>query len=122
MKNYIANNIEAITDYLNDLKTNDLVRVHNEYCRSVGYDEDEIYDNDEDFFNMFFEGKVIEAVRAASYGDFQYNHDYVVFNGYGNLESFNNPSERVDIPAIAADILANPENYDNIELEENEGE
>jgi hypothetical protein len=29
----------------------------------------------------------MEAVRAAHYGEYSYNDDYVRFNGYGNLES-----------------------------------
>jgi hypothetical protein len=48
----------------------------------------EVFENDEEFFNMFFEGKAMEAVRAAHYGDYNYMDAYVRFNGYGNLESF----------------------------------
>lgn len=43
--------------------------------------------NDEEFFNVFFEGKPMEAVRAVFYGDYRYTDDYVKFDGYGNLES-----------------------------------
>ncbi|AYJ76426.1 hypothetical protein BSP12_240 [Bacillus phage BSP12] len=43
--------------------------------------------NDEDFFNTFFEGRPMEAVRAAVYGDYNYTDDYVKFDGYGNLVS-----------------------------------
>ena len=53
-----------------------------------GYDyENVIESNDEDFFNLFFEGKPMEAVRAASYGHYNYADDWVWFNAYGNLES-----------------------------------
>ena len=38
--------------------------------------------NDEDFFNTFFEGRPMEAVRAAVYGDYNYTDDYVKFEGY----------------------------------------
>jgi hypothetical protein len=119
MKTLVANNIEAITDYLENLTNNELVNVHNEYCQNCNYSDNEIFSNDEDFFNTFFDGKVMEAVRAISFGDYQYNHDYVMFNGYANLESFDNPINNIDIAAIAADILENPENYD-IELEDEE--
>lgn len=44
-------------------------------------------ENDEYFFNTFFEGKPMEAVRAAFYGDYNPDDEYVHFNGYGNLES-----------------------------------
>ena len=73
------------------------------------------------FFNTFFDGKVLDAVRAVSYGEYQYSNDYVIFNGYGNLESFDYVKERVDIDAIAEDIKENPENYYGIELEEDRG-
>ena len=47
------------------------------------------WDNDEEFFNTFFYNNPTEAVRSAYYGDYNYCDDYVRFNGYGNLESFN---------------------------------
>jgi len=118
MKSTISKTLEAITDYLNELDNAELVNIHNEYCQSCNYSDDEIYNNDEEFFNMFFEGKVLEAVRAVSFGEYNYSNDYVKFNGYGNLESFNSPLEHVDIESIASDILENPENYHGIELEE----
>ena len=46
-------------------------------------------ENDEEFFNIYFEGKPMEAVRSASYGEYNYMDEYVKFNGYGNLESAN---------------------------------
>jgi hypothetical protein len=81
-----------------------------------------ISSNDEDFFETFFSGKVMDAVRAVSYGDWQFNHDYVMFNGYANLESFDDPSDHIDLGAIADDILENEGNYSDIELEDPEEE
>jgi hypothetical protein len=48
----------------------------------------EYYENDDDFFKMFFENDPLAAVRASFYGNYRYMDDYVRFNGYGNLESF----------------------------------
>lgn len=123
MTNYISNNLEAVKEYLNDLSAEELIRLHNNYCYENS-SEDEIFTNDDDFFNTFFDGKVIDAVRAVSYGEYKYSDDYVRFNGYGNLESFNRHGaiEHIDITAIAEDILENPRNYDDIELEETESE
>lgn len=121
MTQTILKTTEAITDYLNGLDNSELVNVHNQYCQNANCSDDEIYSNDEEFFNIFFEGKVLEAVRAVSFGEYRYQDEYVIFNGYANLETFNNPADHVDISAIAADILENPENYD-IELEETESE
>lgn len=47
------------------------------------------YENDEEFFQMFFEERIDEAVRATYYGDYRYTDEYVRFNGYGNLDSVN---------------------------------
>jgi hypothetical protein len=116
-KTVINKTIESITDYLNGLDNDELVSIHNTYCREQNYSDDEIFNNDEDFFNTYFEGKVLEAVRAVSFGEYNYRDEYVIFNGYGNLETFNNPADHVDISAIANNILESPENYD-IELNE----
>ena len=64
------------------------IEIHNIYVRENNFSyEGEIERNDEDFFNLFFEGKPMEAVRAASYGHYNYADDWVWFNAYGNLES-----------------------------------
>lgn len=46
-----------------------------------------VYENDKEFFNTYFGDNPLEAVRAAVYGKYRYNDDYVKFNGYGNLET-----------------------------------
>jgi len=119
MNTTIKNNLEAVKNYLNnDCDDSDLLTIHNTYSQENSSD-DEIYNNDEDFFNTFFDGKVLEAVRAVCFGDYRYSDDYVMFNGYANLESFNNVSDKIDIDTLADDILENPERYD-IELEDEE--
>lgn len=45
--------------------------------------------NDEEFFNIYFENKPDEAVRAVCYGNYKYTEEFVVFNAYGNLVSAN---------------------------------
>ena len=47
----------------------------------------EFWENDGYFFDCVFENK-LEIARAICYGDYNYNDDYVRFNGYGILESF----------------------------------
>ena len=51
----------------------------------------ELYDNDSEFFNDIFigDGDVMSAVRATQYGNYRYYDDYVIVNGYGNLDSYN---------------------------------
>ena len=45
--------------------------------------------NDEDFFETFYKDDVVEAVRATYFGDYNFMDDFVLFNAYGNLDSYN---------------------------------
>lgn len=78
--------ILAIISLIKDMDTNDLIDLNNTYCRENNIDS-EVFENDEEFFDMFFENKPFEVARACFYGDYNFSHDYVQFNGYGNLES-----------------------------------
>ena len=116
----LKNNLDAIKEHLTDLSNDELVNIWNTYAREHASD-DEIYNNDDEFFNTFFESKTPEAVRAVCFGEYRYQDEYVQFNGYANLESFNDASDNIDIDLLAAEILENPQDYD-IELEEEESE
>lgn len=118
---YIKNTPEAILEYVENMSDEELVSAHNIYCENSNSSDDEIFINDDDFFNTFFEGKTMEAVRAVCFGEFRYSDQYVVFNGYGNLDSFSNPSTHIDKSEICNDISENPDSYD-IEFEEEEEE
>lgn len=78
---------DFIIDYLINLKDDELLNLWNEYCFEEDMDN-YIYYNDEYFFEEYFANNVDEAVRTVCYGDYRYMDTYVVFNGYGNLESF----------------------------------
>ncbi len=117
----LKKSIEEVTSYLENLSNSDLVIAHNQMCQNQNRGDDEIYINDEEFFQTFFDGRLMEAIRAISYGEYNYSHEYVKFNGYANLISFNNPDEEIDISEIAEDILEVPEDY-NIEFEEEDEE
>ena len=77
---------EFITDYLENLSDDDLLTRWDDYCSDENMDN-YIYDNDDFFFEENF-SRTDDAVRAVCYGDYRYRDDYVIFNGYGNLESF----------------------------------
>ena len=78
---------EYFLEQWEELENEEKLRLFQEYCSEVGCD-DEIYDFDDEFFNLFFEGKPMEAVRAAHFGNINcWNDDYIKFNAYGNLES-----------------------------------
>lgn len=77
------------------------VRVHNIYARENCTDN-KIFENDDDFIDEMF-SKPSEAVRAISFGSYDYNDNYAWFNGYGNLES---ASYYADMPLIDAEEMA----------------
>lgn len=81
--------MEKIINYLleNTEELENVVREINSWNGSLEHLE--AYPNDEDFFDTFFSHDVMSAVRAIQYGDYNINDDYVGFDGYGNLVSFN---------------------------------
>lgn len=98
-----------------------MVNFHNIMCQNQNNSDSEIFQNDEDFFQTYFSDKLMEAIRAISYGDYNYSHEFVMFDEYANLQSFNDPEPYIDIPEIAEDIQNSPSGYD-IELEDEEEE
>ena len=82
--------VELFVDGYENCELSSKIAIHNTYIRETNCSCDgEIERNDEDFFDTFFAGKPMEAVRASFYGDFHYNDDWVWFDAYGNLESGN---------------------------------
>jgi hypothetical protein len=108
----LKNDFDEVYDYLKNLATSDLVNFHNNYCIENGYSDDEINFNDEEFFELFFANNVMGAIRAISYGEYNYTDTYIKFNGYANLETSDNAEEWIDITKLTNDALENPNNYD----------
>lgn len=78
IKNYLLDHVHEIGDIVSEINSIDNSLEYLEY-----------WDNDEEFFDTFFHNDPMGAVRAAYYGDYNFNDDFVRFNGYANLESFN---------------------------------
>jgi hypothetical protein len=99
---------------INEMDTNDLIQLNNVYCQSIS-SNDEVYENDEDFFNTFFENKVNEALRAAHFGTFNWSDKYVKFNDYCNLESFDyfELKDLCELPEVIAEYVH--ENFEEFE-------
>lgn len=76
IKEYLLDNVDELRQIVSEINSWD-----------SGLESLDVHENDEEFFNIFFEGKPMEAVRASFYGDYRYMDEYVRFNGYGNLES-----------------------------------
>lgn len=106
--------LQAIIEEINCFDSDQLVQLNNTYCDEQNYPDDQIYSNDANFFADYF-SDTMEAVRAVSYGDYNYTHDWVTFNGYGNLVTM----DRVDtddlcenIEIIAEHVAENFSSYD----------
>lgn len=90
--------VQKIYDYIEhfgDMDDDDWLYLHNEYCWENRPD-DVISHNDEEFFETYFSNDVLGAIRSVYFGDYRWNDKYVVFNGYGNLETFNDPMDHID--------------------------
>lgn len=77
IKDYLSENLEEAKRLVNEVYS---------YNGALGYLI--MYENDEEFFNTFYQEEPSEAVRAVYYGNYKYMDDYVRFDGYYNLESF----------------------------------
>lgn len=108
---------EQIIEIINNMTSDQLVELNNKYCEELNYSDSDIYNNDEDFFNTFFRNEPMEVVRATFYGDYDFTHDYVIFNGYGNLETFNymDTDRLVDsVERMAEEIADRIEDFEDI--------
>lgn len=108
--------VQKIIEEINAFDSDELVNLNNWYCDETDCPDDQIYSNDANFFADYFDGNVLEAVRAVSYGEYNYTHDYVKFNGYGNLETMDriDTDDLVDsVEAMAEEIADNFSNYDH---------
>ena len=124
MKEEVLNTVEAVAEHLESLSDTDIIYLHNHYCDCIHSGDDRIYDNDEEFFNVYF-SDVMSAVRAIFYGEYNYTDKFVKFNGYANLETTNDPLEWIDVTDIAEHIIDNEHEYRGVidfELVEEEEE
>lgn len=98
---------ESIKKYLlgNEEELRSIVQEINNCNGSLYYLN--FYENDEDFFNTFFADNPMEVARATFYGNYKYCDPYVRFNGYGNLESFDEYEAMKEIKSYIDDIVSN---------------
>lgn len=96
-----------IKEYLlgNKEELKDVVREINGWNGAL--DHLEVYENDEEFFETFFHGKVSEAVRAAHYGEYDYMDELVRFNGYANLETLSEYEYEKELTDSIDEIVEN---------------
>ena len=95
IREYLLNNEETLLDVVSELNS------WNGCLENL-----EFWENDEEFFNTFFNNPM-EAIRATYYGDYNYNDDYVKFNGYGNIDSYSEYERIEEIKDSIDDIVDN---------------
>jgi len=90
------------------LSDSDLLIAWNIRCDILQYMDDSIFNMDE--FNELMSGfEPIYIAMRIFYGDFSPNHDFFMFNGYGNLVSFDYLFSHVDFQNFALEISENEE-------------
>ena len=107
IREYLLNNEETLLDVVSELNS------WNGCLENLDF-----WENDEEFFNTFFDNPM-EAIRATYYGDYNYNDEYVKFNGYGNIDSYSEYERIEEIKDNIDDIVDNLiECYYNIYINE----
>ena len=107
IREYLLNNEDVLLDVVSELNS------WNGCLENLDF-----WENDEEFFNTFFDNPM-DAIRATYYGNYNYNDDYVKFNGYGNIDSYSEYERIEEIKDSIDDIVDNLiECYYNIYINE----
>ena len=77
---------QEIKNAIEEMNSSEIMELNNRLCENLNYSDHFIYVNDEEFLEGY--DKVSIAQRVC-YGDYNYSHDFVWENGYGNFESSN---------------------------------
>lgn len=116
---------EKIMEFINrSMVDTEVITLWNECAESKCCYDDRVYDNDETFFNEMFR-TTYDAVRAATNGDYNVHDDYVVFDGYANLQSFDwldDNNSPVDEDILVDWLMENPEKAAELGIEDEEEE
>lgn len=116
MKTY-DEKVKAIRSIIEDMDDPDAVVLHNEYCYETNDYDDEIIEMER--FDEICEGmKPSEIARSIVCGDFNPNHDYFHFNGYGNFESTDSPTDWIYPGDIAREVVDCERDFENDEIQE----
>ena len=116
MKTY-DEKVEAIRSIIEGMDESDAVALHNEYCYKTNDYDDEIIEMER--FDEICEGMTPSDIASSIvYGDFNPNHDYFHFNGYGNFESTDCPTDWIYPGDIAREVVDRECSFENDEIQE----
>lgn len=116
MKSY-DEKVEAIKNIIACMSESQAVGLHNEWCYETDNYDDEIFEMEE--FDTICEGKhPSEIAMRIFYGDFNPNHKYFHYNGYGNFESTDCPTDWIYPGNIARDVVDREESFYDYDIQE----
>ena len=116
MKTY-DEKVEAIKNIIEDMDDSDAVALHNEYCYETNDYDDEIIEMER--FDEICEGMTpSDIANHIFYGDFNPNHEYFHYDGYGNFESTSYPTDWIYPGDIARDVVNREKSFWNDEIQE----
>ena len=116
MKTY-DEKVEAIKNIIEDMDESDAVALHNEYCYETNDYDDEIIEMER--FDEICEGMTpSDIARSIFYGDFNPNHEYFHYDGYGNFESTDYPTDWIYPGDIAREVVDRECSFENDEIQE----
>lgn len=98
----ILRELEGMSNNYNDQK--ELQTLHNQATEHYNDYDNLIYDM-EWFNDILEEMKPLEIINCMFYGDFNPNHDWAMFNGYGNFKSTMFIDDFIDYDTIIDYIL-----------------
>ena len=93
---------DEIKEYLENLDEDSLYSIYSEYTHVTDNYDYEIFPNDEYYINdILADHDPYWILCRVYYGDYNMADDWFRFDGYGNLESFRNLKDYVDIDEMA---------------------
>ena len=116
MKTY-DEKVEAIRSIIEGMDESDAVALHNEYCYETSDYDDEIIEMER--FDEICEGMTpSDIANHIFYGDFNPNHEYFHYDGYGNFESTDYPTDWIYPGDIAREVVGRECSFENDEIQE----
>ena len=107
LKEYLLNNEDKLLDVVQELNSWNGSLEHLQF-----------YENDEYTINELFPNSY-EMARSITYGDYNFNDDYFKFDGYGNIETYDQYEMVQEHKDYIDDIVDSlKENYENIDIDD----
>lgn len=115
--------MKTLKQQIENLSDSDLMQVWQMVCDLFKLPDYHVYTNNEEFFNEIGRPEPIDVARSCACGNYHYQHEYVKFDGYGNLKSGDFLMDMVDIYQIEDCVNKYPDDFAEwFELEESEEE